>query len=70
MLFSGYYHSPHDFFNKQTGVFEGKEVLLLYPSPTRFATHFIRMMCTLFLEYKLRGTVHLHEFITLKLRKK
>ena len=44
-------------------------MFLLNPSPTRFATHFILMMCTLSLKYSLRGTVHLQEFIALKLRK-
>ena len=39
------------------------------PSPTRFATHFLRIMPTLRLKNSLRGTVHLQEFIALKLRK-
>ena len=46
-----------------------KEVLILNPSPTRFATHFLRIMPTLRLKNSLRGTVHLQEFIALKLRK-
>ena len=69
MLFGGNYHSPHVLFNNQTRVFEGKEVLLLSPSPTRFETHFLQMMFTLRLKNALRGTVHLQEFIALKLRK-
>ena len=44
-------------------------MLLLNPIPTRFATHFLRMMCTLFLKNILRGTVHSHDFIALNLRK-
>ena len=69
MLFGGNYHSPHAFFNNQTRVFEGKEVLLLNQSPTRFSTHFLIMVHTLRLKNALRETVHLQEFIELKLRK-
>ena len=69
MLFGGNYHSPNEFFKNQTRVFEGKEVLLLNISPTRFATHFLHMMRTLRLKNALKGTVHLLEFIVLKLSK-
>ena len=69
MLFDGNYHSPHAFFNNQIRVFEGKEVLLLNPSLTRFATHFLLMMRTLLHKYLLRVTLQLQEFIVLKLRK-
>ena len=69
MLFCGNYHSTHALFNNQTRVFEGKEVLLLNPSTTRFATHFLLMMRTLYLKNALRGTVHFQKFISLKLRK-
>ena len=67
MLFVENYHSPHVLFNNQIKVFKRKEVLLLNPSSTRFATHFLRMMRTLRLNNALRGTVHLQEFIDLKL---
>ena len=69
MLFGGNYNYPHLFFNNQTRFFEVKEVLLLNPSPTRFVTHFLRMMRTLCLKNALSGTVHLQEFISLELRK-
>ena len=69
MLFGGNYHYPDGFFNNQTRVFEGKEVLLLNPSPTGFVTNFLRMMRTLRLKNSLRGTVRLQEFILLKLSK-
>ena len=69
MLFGANYHSPHTFFNNQTRVFEVKEVLILNPSPTRFVTHFLPIMRTLRLKYALRGTLHLEDFIELKLRK-
>ena len=65
MLFAGNYHSSHAFFNNQTRVFEGKEVMLLYPSSTSFATHFLLMMHTLFLKDSLRGGVYLQDFIAL-----
>ena len=44
-------------------------MLLLNPSPTRVATHFLRMVRILLLKNALMGTVHLQEFIALKLRK-
>ena len=44
-------------------------MLLLNPSPTRFATHLLRMMSTFFLKDALRVTVHSQKFIALKLRK-
>ena len=44
-------------------------MLLLNPSPTSFATHFILMMRTLCNNNAPRGTVHLQDFIELKLRK-
>ena len=44
-------------------------MLILNPSPTRFATHFLQMMRTLRLKTPLRVTVHLQEFIVLNLRK-
>ena len=44
-------------------------MLILNPSPTRFATHFLRMMRTIRLKNSLRGTVHWQEFIVLKLIK-
>ena len=44
-------------------------MMLLNPSPTRFATHFLQIMRTLYLKYEIRGTVQLQEFIALKLRK-
>ena len=44
-------------------------MLLLNPSPTRFATHFLLMMRTLCNNNAPRGTVHLQDFIELKLRK-
>ena len=44
-------------------------MLLLNPSPTRFTTHFLRMMRTLRIKNSLRGTLDLQEFIALKLRK-
>ena len=44
-------------------------MLILNSSPTRFANNFLRMICTLHLKTALRGTVHLQEFIALKLRK-
>ena len=69
MLFGGNYHYPHALFNNKTRVFEGNEVLVLNPSPTRFATHFLRIMLTLLLKNVLRGTVHLQEFIVLRLSK-
>ena len=69
MLFGGNYDSPHTSFKNQTRVFEGKEVLLLNLSPTRFATHFLRMMRTLCLKVAPRVTMHLQEFIALKLSK-
>ena len=67
MLFVGNYHSPRALFNNHTNIFEGNEVLLLNPSPIRFETDFLRNMGTLCLKYSLRGTVHLQEFIDLKL---
>ena len=70
MIFGVNYHYPHAFFNNQTRVFEGKEVLLVNTSPTRFATNFLQMMCTLRLKNALRGAVHFQEFIALKLSKK
>ena len=69
MLFGGNYHSPHVLFKNWTRFFEVKEVLLLNPSPTRFATHFLQMMRTPRLKNSLRVTVHLQDFISLKLRK-
>ena len=69
MLFGGNYNYLHAFFNNHTRIFEGNEVLLLSPSPTRFVTHFPLMMRTLRLKDALRGNVHLQEFITFKLRK-
>ena len=39
------------------------------PNLARFATHFLQMMRTLRLKNALRVTVHLQEFISLKLRK-
>ena len=44
-------------------------MLLLNPIPTRFATHFLQMIRTLRPKNSLRVTVHLQDFITLKLRK-
>ena len=69
MIFGGNYNSPLALFNNHTRVFEGREVLLLNPSPNSFATHFLLMMHTLRLKNAPRGTVHLQEFISLKLRK-
>ena len=69
MLFGGNYYSPHEFFKNQTRVFEVKELLILNPIPTKFVTRFLWMMRTLRLKNALRGTVHLQEFIALKLRK-
>ena len=69
MLFGGNYHSPNEFFKNQTRVFEGKEVIILNPSPTRFANNFLRMMRTLCLKDTLMGTVKLKVFIALKLSK-
>ena len=69
MLSGGKYHYPHELFNNQTKVFEGKEVLLFNPSPTRFENRFLQMMRTLLLKDSLRGTVHLQDIIVLKLRK-
>ena len=67
MFFGGNCHSPRVFFKNNTRGFEGKGVLLFNTSPTRFAIHFLRMMCTLYLKYSLRGTVNLQEFIALEL---
>ena len=44
-------------------------MLLLNPSPTRFANNFLGMIRTLRLKNTLRGTVHLQEFIAFKLSK-
>ena len=44
-------------------------MFLLSPSPTRFAAHFLRMILTLRLKNALRATLHLQDFIALKLRK-
>ena len=66
--FDGNYNSKHAFFKNQIKVFEGKEVFLLNPSPTRFVTNFPQMMRTLCLKDALRGTVHLQEIIALKFR--
>ena len=44
-------------------------MLILNKSPTRFATHFLRMVRTLCQEYILKGTVHLQEFIVSNMRK-
>ena len=44
-------------------------MLILNPSPTRFATHFIQMMRTICLKKALGGTVKFQEFIALKLIK-
>ena len=69
MLFGGRYNYPHVFFKNQTKVFEGKEVLILNPSTTRFVTNFLRMMRTIRLKNALRVIVNLQEFIAFKLRK-
>ena len=69
MLFRGNYHYQNDFFNHHTRFFEENEVLLLNPSPDRFATHFLQIMHTLRLKNSLRGTVQLQEFVALRLRK-
>ena len=69
MLSGGNYHYPHALFNNQTKVFEGKEVLIFNPSPTRFEIRFLQIMRTLILKDALRGTVHLQDFIVLKSRK-
>ena len=63
MLFGGNYHFPHAFLKNQKRGFEGKELLLLNTIPTRFAAHFLQMVCTLRLKDALRETVHLQEFI-------
>ena len=44
-------------------------MLILNTIPTRFVTHFLRMMRTLCLNNALRRTMKLQEFIELKLSK-
>ena len=53
----------------RTGFFRERFYFILNPRPTRFATQFFQMMRTLFLKDTPRVTVHLQEFILLKLRK-
>ena len=70
MIFGGNYHSPHALFKNHVSFFlKVQGVLLLNQSPTRFATHFLRMMRTLRLKNVLRGTASLHDFISLNLSK-
>ena len=69
MLLGGNHHSPFALFKNQIMFFEGKELLILNPSPTRFATHLIRIMLTLRHKNTLRGTMNLQEFIAFKLSK-
>ena len=68
MIFGGNYHSTHMFFKNHTRFFEGKGVLFLNPSPTRFVTHFLQMMRTLCSKNAQMVTVNLQNFIALKLR--
>ena len=57
-MFGGAYHAPHAMYLEQCFFFYGKELPLLNPAATRFASFFIRMMRILHGKAPLRGTVH------------
>ena len=69
MLSGGNDHSPHAFFKNKNRFFEVKDLLFLNPIITRFESRFLIMIHTLRLKDSLRGTVHLQDFIVLKLSK-
>ena len=46
-VFGGIRHHPHVYFQAQMVLFEGQELKLLNPSPTRFAGYFLAMQRTL-----------------------